>query len=79
MEPARAVADAPPKAKVMGVAMASMIGDEVEFTADIDMDRIVADADYRRRVIARLRRERMLAASHTVRDDDIFDAAADED
>jgi tetrahydromethanopterin S-methyltransferase subunit F len=59
--------------------MAAVIDDEVELTMDIDMDRVVADAEYRRQVIARLRRERMLAAAQSARDDDLFDAAAEED
>ncbi len=59
--------------------MAALIGDDVELTGEIDMDRIVADAEYRRQVIARLRRERMLAAAQSARDDDLFDAAAEDD
>jgi hypothetical protein len=44
--------------------------------ADIDMDRVVADPDYRRSVITRLKRERLLKAQAPADDGE---AAADED
>jgi len=34
---------------------------DLDAPSDIDMDRVVADRDYRRRVIHRLRQERLLA------------------
>jgi hypothetical protein len=48
---------------------------------DIDMDRVVADRDYRRRVIHRLRQERILAeAQKTARVHDPQDGSgSDED
>jgi hypothetical protein len=46
---------------------------------DIDMDRVVADAEYRRRVITRLRQERLLAEAQKAKDTDPLDLAAGED
>jgi hypothetical protein len=39
---------------------------DLDAALDIDMDRVVADSDYRRRVIHRLRQERLLAEAHKV-------------
>jgi len=44
--------------------MASALKLEQDSAEDVDMERLVADAEYRRRVIDRLRRERLDAASN---------------
>jgi hypothetical protein len=49
---------------------AALTGDE-SLSDEIDMERVVADSDYRRRVISRLRRERRVAKAQ------VSDAAAD--
>ena len=47
---------------------------------EIDMDRIVADAEYRRQIVTRLRRERRMAEAQRLLGEDIFEAAlSDED
>lgn len=46
---------------------------------DIDMDRLVADAEYRRRIIYRLRQERILAEAQKARHEGGLDYAGDED
>ena len=52
----------------------------LDIRRDIDMDRIVADREYRRRVIHRLRQERILAeAQKTARIDDPLDFGASDD
>ena len=48
-------------------------------TAEIDMERVVADPEYRRRVITRLRRVRLLARVPQGGDDASDSAAGDED
>jgi hypothetical protein len=47
--------------------MAAVFEPEAENADDVDMERLVADAEYRRRVIHRLRRERLDAAAHRPR------------
>jgi len=54
---------------------AALLEDEEAVPGDIDMDRVVADPHYRRRLIDRLRRERLEFRAHR----DAPDAAADED
>jgi hypothetical protein len=56
---------------------AALNGDE-SLSDEIDMERVVADSEYRRRVISRLRRERRSAKAQ-VSDDSADLAAADED
>ncbi len=52
----------------------------LDIRLDIDMDRIVADREYRRRVIHRLRQERILAeAQKAARADDPLDPGASDD
>jgi hypothetical protein len=48
-------------------------------TAEIDMERVVADPEYRRSVITRLRRVRLLARVPQGGDDASDSAAGDED
>jgi hypothetical protein len=48
-------------------------------TAEIDMERVVADPEYRRQVISRLKRVRLLARVPQGEDDALDYAAGDED
>ena len=57
--------------------MAAALKPEESFSEDIDMERVVADPDYRRRVISRLRRERRSAQSFLI--NELPDLAGDED
>jgi hypothetical protein len=60
--------------------MPELFREEADLSDDIDMDRIVADPEYRRRVVSRLRRERLLAEAQRLQVEDSFDAAfGDED
>lgn len=53
---------------------------DLDAPSDIDMDRVVADRDYRRRVIHRLRQERMLAeAQKTILAHDPLESGSDDD
>jgi hypothetical protein len=45
----------------MGSFMAAALKPEESFSDEIDMERVVSDAEYRRQVISRLRRERRSA------------------
>lgn len=54
---------------------AALLDEEGAGPDDIDMDRVVADPQYRRRLIDRLRRERLEFRAHH----DAPDMAADED
>lgn len=49
--------------------MVSALRDEEVSSGEIDMERVVADPVYRRRVISRLRRERILAKAQASEDD----------
>ena len=57
--------------------MPSALKDSASLAEEIDMDRVVADPEYRRRIITRLRRERILKAQATADEDD--EAWADDD
>ena len=57
--------------------MAVALKPEESFSDEIDMERVVADPDYRRRVISRLRRERRSAQAFLI--DDSADLVGDED
>jgi hypothetical protein len=58
-----------------GVAMG-----DLDAPLDIDMDRVVADRDYRRRVIHRLRQERLLAEAQLItKAEDSFESGAGEE
>ena len=46
--------------------MAAALNPEESFSDEIDMERVVADAEYRRRVISRLRRERRFAQAQLI-------------
>ena len=60
--------------------MAAALREEIDGTHDIDMERVVADPEYRRRVVARLRQARLLAEAQRPKAADVFDiAAGDED
>lgn len=59
--------------------MTSAVNRDAEASLDIDMDRVVADADYRRRVIHRLRQERLLAEAQKAKDPYPLDLALGED
>lgn len=48
----------------------SLPDEDREFLDDIDMDRVVADPDYRRRIVGRLRRGRMLAEARRPKETD---------
>lgn len=53
---------------------------DLDAPLEIDMDRVVADREYRRRVIHRLRQERLLAEAHkTAKAEDPFDAGGAEE
>jgi hypothetical protein len=53
---------------------------DLDAMLDIDMDRVVADRDYRRRVIHKLRQERLLAEAHKIaRADDPLETWLGED
>ena len=58
--------------------MTPALKSEARLADDIDMERVVADADYRRRVVGRLRRERILARAQTS-ELALAENAADED
>jgi hypothetical protein len=58
--------------------MAGAFGSEEGHSDDIDMERVVADPDYRRSVISRLRRERLYHRTQRFADD-MFEAAGEED
>ena len=57
--------------------MPAALRSEESLSDEIDMERVVADPDYRRRVISRLRRERRYARAQVI--DDAADLAAGED
>ncbi len=57
--------------------MPAALKSDESFTDEIDMERVVADPDYRRRVISRLRRERRYARAQVI--DDAADLAAGEE
>ena len=58
--------------------MPAALKSDESLSDEIDMERVVADADYRRRVISRLRRERRFAQVQL--SDDVADlGAGDED
>ncbi|HXQ50543.1 MAG TPA: hypothetical protein VN802_05575 [Stellaceae bacterium] len=62
--------------------MASALSDDEIPSGEIDMERVVADPIYRRRVISRLRRERILAKAQASEDDAfeaLSEAAGEED
>ncbi|HUZ73646.1 MAG TPA: hypothetical protein VMU87_11720 [Stellaceae bacterium] len=59
--------------------MAIALSEEGGMPLEIDMDRVVADAEYRRRVIRRLRHERRLAEAVRTRSADAFDLAMSEE
>jgi hypothetical protein len=59
--------------------MAATVSDETGRPLEIDMDRVVADAEYRRRVIHRLRQERLLAEAARLRGRDDFEMAFGEE
>lgn len=53
---------------------------DLDAMLDIDMDRVVTDRDYRRRVIHKLRQERLLAEAHKIaRAEDPLEAWLGED
>jgi hypothetical protein len=75
LEPRRPVANAPENSASEGWKMS-----DLDAPSDIDMDRVVADRDYRRRVIHRLRQERMLAeAQKTILAHDPLESGSDDD
>ena len=57
--------------------MPAALKPEESFSDEIDMERVVADPDYRRRVISRLRRERRSAQAFL--NDDSADLVGEED
>jgi hypothetical protein len=57
--------------------MPAALNGEESLSDEIDMERVVADSDYRRRVISRLRRERRVAKAQV--SDDAADPGAEED
>jgi hypothetical protein len=57
--------------------MPAALKPEESFSDEIDMERVVADPDYRRRVISRLRRERRFA--QTLLSDEGADLVGEED
>jgi hypothetical protein len=59
--------------------MAGLIRDGETGFDEIDMDRIVADAEYRRQIVTRLRRERRMAEAQRLIGEDAFEAALSED
>ena len=59
--------------------MAGLIRDGEAGFDEIDMDRIVADAEYRRQIISRLRRERRMADAQRLLGEDVFEAALSDD
>jgi len=59
--------------------MAGLIRDGEGGFDEIDMDRIVADAEYRRQIVSRLRRERRIAEAQRVAGEDVFEAALSEE
>ncbi len=50
-----------------------------EASVEIDMERVVADSDYRRRIISRLRRVRLMAQTPRGEDDSAETSTGDED
>ncbi len=68
-------ADAPGRAMDKSKPYADVLDDEDDGPGDIDMDRVVADPAYRRRLIDRLRRERLEVRARRAAPD----APADED
>jgi hypothetical protein len=55
------------------------LNQEPSVAEEIDMERVVTDAEYRHRVITRLRRQRLFAEALRGRDDDALDAAQGDD
>lgn len=53
--------------------MSGALKDQASLAEDIDMDRVIADAEYRRSVISRLRRERLMKAQPPEDDDSTLD------
>jgi hypothetical protein len=51
--------------------MAAALKPEESFSDEIDMERVVSDAEYRRQVISRLRRERRFAQTLLSDDPDL--------
>jgi hypothetical protein len=58
--------------------MAAALKSDTSLTDEIDMERVVADAEYRRSVIFRLRRERRFAMAQTIAEDAV-DSPGEED
>ena len=59
--------------------MAAALKSDESLTDEIDMERVVADADYRRRIISRLRRERRFAMAQTGAEDAVDSIGGEED
>lgn len=79
MERSRPLPDAAKNYPEGEPGMAAALNEEGGTPLEIDMDRVVSDAEYRRQVIHRLRRERLQAEAVRVRSADAFDLAVVEE
>jgi hypothetical protein len=59
--------------------MAAALNSDESLTDEIDMERVVADAEYRRRIISRLRRERRSVLAQTSAEESADAAGGEED
>ena len=59
--------------------MAAALKSDESLTDEIDMERVVADSEYRRQVISRLRRERRFVKAQTAAEDAIDFLGGEED